>query len=257
MEHWEKKANGWVFLSHSSRDYEDVKIVRNYLEENGFSAIMFYLRCFEDEDKIDKAEQLIKWEIESRNIFVFCNSKSAKLSSWVQDEIKHVKKFPEKIYTEIDIDKLKYQKCTQLSKLDDLMNKATLFFSYSMEDEKVVTKVYDYLLPCGFKIWMASKFIQVGDSISDKIEEGLKEASQSGAILLFINKKYLKSELALGGIQTAIASNTPVIPLLIEHIDINELPIHLQNIQYRNIAIGDFNENMKKLLQAIKKLNSK
>jgi len=25
--HIEKKANGWVFLSHSSKDYQDVKIV--------------------------------------------------------------------------------------------------------------------------------------------------------------------------------------------------------------------------------------
>ena len=36
MKHWEKKASGWVFLSHASDDYEDVKVVRNYLEENGF-----------------------------------------------------------------------------------------------------------------------------------------------------------------------------------------------------------------------------
>jgi hypothetical protein len=48
MKHWEKKANGWVFLSHASNDYEDVKIIRNYLEENGFSALMFYLKCLEE-----------------------------------------------------------------------------------------------------------------------------------------------------------------------------------------------------------------
>ena len=46
--HWEKKANGWVFISHSSKDYEEVKIVRNYLEESGFSALMFYLKSLED-----------------------------------------------------------------------------------------------------------------------------------------------------------------------------------------------------------------
>ncbi len=255
MEHWEKKANGWVFLSHSSKDYEDVKIVRNYLEENGFSALMFYLKCLEDKDKRDKAQQLIKWEIESRNIFVFCNSESAKLSKWVQYEIRYVEKFPEKIYKEINIDKLKYQKCTQLSKLDDLMNKATLFFSYSMKDEKVVTQVYDYLVSFGFKIWIASKSIQFGDNITDRISEGLKEASQSGVILVFISKKSLKSKWVSAEIRTAIASNTVVIPLLIEHIDINELPIYLRNILYLNIAIGNFEENMKKLLEAIKNIS--
>ena len=34
---WRLKAKGWVFISHSSKDYESVRIVRNYLEENGLS----------------------------------------------------------------------------------------------------------------------------------------------------------------------------------------------------------------------------
>ena len=51
MKHWEEKAKGWVFLSHSSNDYENVKIVRDYLEENGFSALMFYLKCLEKDKK--------------------------------------------------------------------------------------------------------------------------------------------------------------------------------------------------------------
>ena len=48
-----------------------------------------------------------------------------------------------------------------------------------------------------------------------------------------------------------------LLPLLIEHINVNELPTYFKNRQYGNIAIGDFNENMKKLLQAIRRLNSK
>ena len=116
MEHWEKKANGWVFISHSSKDYEDVKIVRNYLEDNGFSALMFYLKSLEgtSSKKMKLAQDLIKWEIEARNIFVLCNSHHASKSSWVQDEVKYVKKFPTKIYKEIDMKKLRYEKCTQL-----------------------------------------------------------------------------------------------------------------------------------------------
>jgi len=51
MLHPEKRTNGWVFLSHSSQDYEDIKIVRNYLEESGFSALMFYLKSLENPKK--------------------------------------------------------------------------------------------------------------------------------------------------------------------------------------------------------------
>lgn len=112
MNHWKNKSKGWIFISHSSQDYEDVKIVRNYLEESGFSALMFYLKSLEDPMKSKLTQKLIDWEIEARNIFVLCNSKNAKKSTWVQDEIKYVKSFPEKIYVEIDIEKLKYGKCT-------------------------------------------------------------------------------------------------------------------------------------------------
>ena len=71
MKHWEEKAKGWVFLSHSSNDYENVKIVRDYLEENGFSALMFYLKCLE-KDKKHLRKELIESEISERNIFVLC-----------------------------------------------------------------------------------------------------------------------------------------------------------------------------------------
>lgn len=32
----------WVFLSHSNKDYEKVRIVRNILEEHGFRPLMFF-----------------------------------------------------------------------------------------------------------------------------------------------------------------------------------------------------------------------
>ena len=38
----------WVFLSHSNKDYEKVRIVRNLLEDQHFRPIMFFLCCMED-----------------------------------------------------------------------------------------------------------------------------------------------------------------------------------------------------------------
>ena len=133
MKHWEEKAKGWVFLSHSSNDYENVKIVRDYLEENGFSALMFYLKCLE-KDKKHLRKELIESEISERNIFVLCDSYNARKSDWVKWEKELVEKDTSKIFVTIDMENLKSEKCTELSKLDKLMNRSTLYFIYDYDD---------------------------------------------------------------------------------------------------------------------------
>ena len=145
MKHWIEKANGWVFLSHASTDFESVKTIRNYLEESGFNALMFYLKFLDDDDKKEKIQEFLEWEIQARNIFVLCSSESARKSKWVQWETDLVKRLPSKIFREIDLDKLKYKKCTELSKLDDLMSLSTLYFSYSHDDNDIVDKIYKEL----------------------------------------------------------------------------------------------------------------
>ncbi|HHB94680.1 MAG TPA: toll/interleukin-1 receptor domain-containing protein [Campylobacterales bacterium] len=256
--HWEKKANGWVFISHSSKDYEDVKIVRNYLEDNGFSALMFYLKSLENPKRRKLTQKLINWEIEERNIFVFCQSKFSKTSKWVQDEIAYVKSFPEKIYVEIDMDKLKYEKCTQLSKLDILMQKSTLFLSYSSKDKYFIMKIYDYLKSEGFKIWMDNESIKIGENIVEKINQALIESSKNGHILLFISKNYLESswcekEMKIA-LSLAIGKNASVLPIIIdEYVDISELPI-LNSIKSFRVNIENFEDKKKELLNAISKI---
>ena len=42
----------WVFLSHSNKDYDRVKEVRNMLESMSFRPIMFYLLCLSDNDEV-------------------------------------------------------------------------------------------------------------------------------------------------------------------------------------------------------------
>jgi hypothetical protein len=256
MEHWEKKANGWVFISHSSEDYEAVKIVRNYLEENGFSALMFYLKSFEgaDDKKIKLAEDLIKWEIEARNIFVLCNSHHASKSPWVQNEIKYVKKFPEKIYKEIDIEKLKYEKCTQLSKLDKLMVKATLFFSYSYLDKEIIDKISYSLSSNGFKVWIDSNDLKAGDNFAKQINNAILEASKTGTILIFLSKNSLASEWMNKEIEMIVSLNAYFIPIIIDKdVDIFDFRI-LMSRQFLDITKGSFEKNMKKLLNALKML---
>jgi hypothetical protein len=42
------EEGAWVFVSHSTKDFERVRLVRNALEDSGFRPILFYLKCLEN-----------------------------------------------------------------------------------------------------------------------------------------------------------------------------------------------------------------
>ena len=86
----------WVFLSHSNKDYEKVREVRNLLEEQNFRPLMFFLNCLNDDEEIDS---LIKREIDSRKRFILCDSPNAQSSKWVQKEVDYIKSKQRYYYT--------------------------------------------------------------------------------------------------------------------------------------------------------------
>lgn len=92
----------WVFLSHSNKDYEKVRQVRNILEQQGYRPLMFFLNCLNDDNEIDG---LIKREIDSREKFILCDSKNAQNSKWVQEEVNYIK-IKNRLWEKINIDSL-------------------------------------------------------------------------------------------------------------------------------------------------------
>lgn len=245
MKHWEKKANGWVFLSHSSKDYESVKLVRNYLEDNGFSALMFYLKCLEDKNDEKLVQDIIKWEIESRNIFVLCNSEEAKSSDWVRKEFKYVKTLENKIIKEIDMETFKYRKATALSVLDTLINNATLYFIYHSENKEIVTKIYDFLNSKGFKILKnySNTTSNTNNKKSENFASAIEEASEQGTILIFLSKKVLDSKWFWDEKEIALNTNNRnfIIPIVLDDAKIDEFPA-FKNSQYTLTLDSNFNE---------------
>jgi len=251
-EHLETKANGWIFLSHSSDDYQNVKWVRNYLEDHGFSAIMFYLKCYDDAKgkHREKVQKLIECEIKNRNIFVLCDSTNARKSKFVQREISIVKKQKHIIYLELDLDNFKERKKEELDKLDILLKKATLFFSYSMQDKEKVNVIYQYLSNQDFKILLDSLSINIGDNISESIFRQIKIASQDGAVLLFLSQNSFNSRWFWNEKDMALTLNAPIIPILLDEIKIEEFPA-LRNLEFIDASNGFGNKEKKQLVRVI------
>jgi len=91
-----------VFLSHSHKDIEKVRKLRDILEYLECEPLLFYLKCLDDDD--DELQSFIKREIEARNIFLYCKSQNAENSSWVQKELDYIKSFDSnRLYADVSL----------------------------------------------------------------------------------------------------------------------------------------------------------
>lgn len=93
--------NAWVFISHSNKDFDKVRLIRNKLEERDYRPLLFYLKCLENQAEL---EDLIKREIDVRERFILCKSKNIEGSKWVKEEMKYIRSQGRPL-EEIDLDK--------------------------------------------------------------------------------------------------------------------------------------------------------
>ena len=98
----------YIFVSHSSKDWEKVRIIRNDIENLKFYPLLFHLKCLEKDPLLHKdvirLKRILKEEIASRGRFLLCNSENSKKSEFVNWEIREVKKYSNIIVEEINID---------------------------------------------------------------------------------------------------------------------------------------------------------
>lgn len=83
-------------VSHSHRDLEKVRGIRNELERRGHNPLLFFLKCLESEDA--RLPELLKQEIAARPWFVLCASPNAPASPWVQDEAARIQGMEGKVF---------------------------------------------------------------------------------------------------------------------------------------------------------------
>lgn len=149
----------WVFLSHSNKDYEKVRQVRNILEEQGFRPLMFFLNCLEDEDEIDS---LIKREIDSRKRFILCDSQNAQNSKWVQEEVLYIKerkRLWEKVNIDSSIEEIKNALCR-------FQARNIIYINGTFDDEEIVEAIKLYLQERGFVVICKEEYYDSIDTLS-------------------------------------------------------------------------------------------
>ena len=147
----ESDKERWVFLSHSTKDFHTVRRLRNLMEDEGIYPLMLFLRCMNDEDELDS---LIKREIESRTDFILCDSENARLSRWVQKEVKFIKSLG-RHYEVINVDNIDQDPVKAKTQIHQLSKKTTLIIAFDQEHEHLAYQMYNRLIKYSFKLLLA------------------------------------------------------------------------------------------------------
>lgn len=178
----------WVFLSHSNKDYEKVRQVRNMLEEQSLRPLMFFLHCLNDDDEIDS---LIKREIDCRTRFILCDSENARKSQWVKKEVEYIKS-QNRICETIDLSKSMDE---IMSTLQDFINKTRIFISYNREEYELAEMVYNRLSRLDFAVYIDrawdfnSTYHQNYKDALDFLENSVVKAN--GYVIAIMNERVL------------------------------------------------------------------
>lgn len=202
----------WIFVSHSTRDLEQVRRVRNAIEEAGGQPLLFFLKCLSDHDELD---DLLKREIEARTFFLLCNSGNARASRWVCDEIAYVESLEGKKAEVIDLDG---EWEAQLEGILRLIQGATVFFSYAHDDWDAIRPLHEALAERDFAVWADPESLQDGSDWQSETVSALERAAHEGYVLLFLSALSVRSRWVERQIGHALASDQSarVIPILLD-----------------------------------------
>lgn len=199
-------SNGYFFLSHSSKDIEKVRKIRNLIENENGNPIMFYLKCLDGDNPSGKDKEqlkgLISREIMARKKFILCKSKytepplSSEWIEWEKAEVKELQKNNKEIQVhEVDIeDDDSY--LLNIRGIVRKQRKILLVAPYELRDKSRL--VERFLIQRNLQV---ESIVEEGDIYTDlhyKMGQGAKDhikgliqkaASQSGIIVLLYSKE--------------------------------------------------------------------
>jgi hypothetical protein len=129
-----------------------------------------------------------------------------------------------------------------------------VFISHSHHDAKFVDTLASHLIKNNAYVWVDRWELNVGDSLLQKIQEFLKDASALIVVLskASIQSEWCKKELSAGLIRELEERRVIVLPVLIEDC---EIPLLLRDKLYADFR-SDFDAGLKAVLKALSKFTS-
>jgi hypothetical protein len=239
----------WIFLSHSHKDFDRVREVRNELEAQGHHPLLFFLKCLDDESEIDG---LIRREIEVRSWFILCDSPNSRASRWVQEERKIIAGLSFHTSATVNLDD---PIPGQLSSISGLTRRASVFLSYTHADRQTAKRIEDSLRVDDFGVFSDLQ-IAAGTSWLAEIDTALNTAVDRGAVLVLLSRSSMTSEWQKREVAMALeraeagTNRRNIVPIFLDPPErIFRLASHdvrgtLRLIQGFDFSTGEFEANM-------------
>ncbi len=209
----------WIFLSHSSKDIEKVRIVRNEFEKYGKNPLAFHLKCLNTDSFEGKQEvvSLIHREIEARDWFVYCNSANAMNSEFVIDERNYVKKLNKKNIKIFDInlddDKENIEKAVL-----KIVKSSNIVISYAAKDIEFAKALTTRLQNRDYSIFLSENTLEIYGEYASSVTRKIIECDY---FLQIISKNY--QWLQGADIEAAIIKGKKIIPIIIDDTRIKSI----------------------------------
>ena len=111
----------------------------------------------------------------------------------------------------------------------------SIFLCHASTDKRKVREIAEILTNKGSKVWLDEAEILVGDSLLDKIQDGITKYDYLGIVLSprSVQSIWVKKEVEAALTQEINSGGVKVLPLLIEECDI---PLFLQPKKYANLS---------------------
>lgn len=247
----------WVFVSHSTKDFERVRLVRNALEDCGFRPLLFYLKCVEDEEEIN---DLLKREIDARRRFILCDSPNAQASKFVQSEVDYIRS-KRRMYEVVDLSQINLETPDAEGDIIRLIKpfkrRASVFVSYNYKDKPFADQLHFQLQSAGFKTadadffgpWSGSAPVEDSDIL---IKNTIKATLDAGYVIGLIsnNTGFNISEMEYAYKIEPLR----VLPVIIDDLKKERLP---ENIRDKNVLdVAHISSTTDKVKSIVEKLIS-
>ena len=126
----------------------------------------------------------------------------------------------------------------------------TAFISYSPQDASFVDRLAEDLVANGVGVWLDRWEIRVGDSITDRIQEGLLESDYLLVVLSpnSVNSPWVREELNAARIEQLESRRVVVLPVLYQDLVIPPL---LKDKRYADCRGGHYEQGVQELLAVL------
>lgn len=208
-----KKPEGaWIFVSHSNKDIEEVREIRNHLERRGHNPLLFFLKCIEDAEEL---RVLLKREIEARQIFLLCDSPASRESKWVDEEQDYIRSLTGKTISTLPVG---LSSAERSKVLDAISHRASYFVSFGRTNHELATKLKDQLRSLDYAV-SSWDDLPLGEGFVEGMQVEILEAVESGGIILLLEARsgpwaWQETQEVLTAYENATSSTKRIYPFI-------------------------------------------